>query len=545
MPSRRQILPHPPQGVGFRLAIILAVLGLSMVGFQGLVAQDGPPKPCPGPGGKPVLIGPVASEQTAPADLKLAQPGECDLPLPINLASALRLADARPIVIAAAEASLKVALAQLDQARVLWLPDVFLGGNYYRHDGGAQGNSGLLLVNGRNQWMLGGGPVAVFAATDAIFGPLALKQTVKAREIDIQTARNDALLAVSDAYWGVQQARGRLAGAQETVSKATALAERIKSLARDLTPPNETNRSLAELAELQQAEALARESWRVASADLTRVLRLNPGAVVVPLEPPHLQMTLLSPQEKVDDLIPIGLMSRPELASQQALVEATLIRIRQEKMRPLLPSLVLEGNPAPASPAGTLMGGAFYSSTNQMTNPWTGRNDLSVGLYWELRNAGLGNMAQVKVRQGEQQQALVEWFRIQDRVAAEVAQALAQLKSAAARVGQAEEGLKQAQITYEGNIKGLSQTTRFGDILTLVNRPQEVVAALQMLARSYDNYYTSVNDYNRAQFRLYHALGFPAGILACERTPGQVLQIDTTRPPEMAPVIATEPCQCR
>ena len=56
---------------------------------------------------------------------------------------------------------------------------------------------------------------------------------------------------------------------------------------------------------------------------------------------------------------------------------------------------------------------------------------------------------------------------------------------------------KQAQESYTGNLKGLSETTRFGDMLTLVNRPQEVVAALQQLATAYDNYFSTVNEYNR------------------------------------------------
>ena len=96
-------------------------------------------------------------------------------------------------------------------------------------------------------------------------------------------------------------------------------------------------------------------------------------------------------------------------------------------------------------------------------------------------------------------------------MAAEVVQAHAQLQSAAARDAQAEDGPEGSADDFAGNLKGMSETTRFGDLLVLVNRPQEVVAALQQLARAYDNYFVSVNDYNRAQFRLYRALGYPAG----------------------------------
>ena len=63
--------------------------------------------------------------------------------------------------------------------------------------------------------------------------------------------------------------------------------------------------------------------WKpCASADLTQVLRLDPRAVVEPLENDHLQITLIDPTRGLDDLIPIGLTNRPELASQQALVQA-------------------------------------------------------------------------------------------------------------------------------------------------------------------------------------------------------------------------------
>ena len=82
----------------------------------------------------------------------------------------------------------------------------------------------------------------------------------------------------------------------------------------------------------------------------------------------------------------------------------------------------------------------------------------------------------------------------------------------------------------------MSQTTRFGDVLMLVNRPQEVVAALQQLATSYDNYFISVNDFNRAQFRLYHAMGYPARILACDRPTGEIQAVDTSRPFRLPPV---------
>ena len=69
----------------------------------------------------------------------------------------------------------------------------------------------------------------------------------------------------------------------------------------------------------------------------------------------------------------------------------------------------------------------------------------------------------------------------------------------------------------------MGQTRRpGGNVILLVIRPQEAVASVQALSQAYYDYYGSVADYNRAQFRLYRALGNPAQSLACEGSPGIV-----------------------
>lgn len=505
-----------------------------------LAPTDVPPGFPPEPTG--ALRGPIVSAGQTPIPINDAQPEPGDRLLPINLATALRLSDARPIVIAAAQASVQYAAAKVAQAQVLWLPTVYLGASDYYHAGGGSGNSGIQFINSRNEFMAGVGANAVFATTDAIFTPLSARQVLRAKEIDVQTAKNDALREAAEAYFTVQQARGRLAGNQDAVAKGRALLERVEKLSKDLTPAFEIDRVRARLAEIEQAAALSRQDWRVASASLTRALRLDPTTVALPLEPPHLQVTLLSPDEIVDTLIPIGLTNRPELASQQALVEATLIRIRQERMRPLIPSVVLLGDAVPTGPGNFLMGGAFRSTVNGNLNPWTARIDPSAQLLWEVRNLGFGNRALVRERQAQQQQTLVELYRIQDNVAADIAQAHAQVEAAFVRIAKAQEGLIEAHKNFEGNMKGLRETIRFGDILQLVVRPQEAVAALTTLNQSYENYYLSIADYNRAQFRLYWSMGYPAGVLACERTPGEQVPVNPERPPPLPPVHAPPPC---
>jgi hypothetical protein len=101
---------------------------------------------------------------------------------------------------------------------------------------------------------------------------------------------------------------------------------------------------------------------------------------------------------------------------------------------------------------------------------------------------------------------------------------------------QADRALRTAIITLNGTYEGLQQTTRLGNVLVLVHRPQEAVFALQLLNVAFNEYFATVGDYNRAQFELFHALGYPAREVAALRTPGPVLPVDTARPAYLPPV---------
>ena len=90
--------------------------------------------------------------------LKPARLESSDFRFPINLATALRLSDARPLIVAAAQASVWVAEAQLTRAKVLWVPQLNIGGDYIRHDGGGPDfNKGILTAPSVNFFYGGGG----------------------------------------------------------------------------------------------------------------------------------------------------------------------------------------------------------------------------------------------------------------------------------------------------------------------------------------------------------------------------------------------------
>jgi outer membrane protein TolC len=491
------------------IAFLIAVF--PVMGCRATRSGDGPrivPLPV-----LPVALSPSADAASAIASNLPAIPTTVpdERPLPINLPTALQLSGANPLDIVLASQRLRAADAQLQRANAMWLPTIYFGTDYFRQDGSIQAVGGNVSDVSKSSFMVGATPNVVVAVTDAIFAPLAAKQVVRARQSDMQAARNDSLLSVAEAYFSVQQARGELAGAVDSAKRTEDLANRVEKLSEALIPPVEKNRTLTELSHRRQTVESASERWQSASAELNRLLRLDPSAVAVPMEPPHLQVNLIDLSRPVDDLIPVALTYRPELASHQALVQAALARIRQEKMRPLLPSVLIRG--AATNPAGTLAAGYFGGGTDSDLSNFGLRNTIDFQLLWEVQNLGFGNRALVRQREAENQEAILLLFQTQERIAAEVVQARAQAISAARRMQQAEEGLKNALVTVEKNLEGVQQTRSINGSLVLVFRPQEVVASIQSLDQAYRDYYGSIADSNRAQFRLYRALGQPAQCL--------------------------------
>ncbi|HEV3416933.1 MAG TPA: TolC family protein, partial [Pirellulales bacterium] len=132
---------------------------------------------------------------------------------PIDLATALRLADAGNLQVAYAREQIRQALARADRANVLWLPSIRAGVGFNNHEGAIQNVAGGQIDTNRGAVYLGAGATgfgngsptvpgvyANFSLADAIFQPLAAQQLVGARKQAAAAVQNDTLLRVALAY---------------------------------------------------------------------------------------------------------------------------------------------------------------------------------------------------------------------------------------------------------------------------------------------------------------------------------------------------------
>jgi outer membrane protein TolC len=435
---------------------------------------------------------------------------------PIDLATALKLAGVRDLDIAIARQRVAVALAGLSQARALWLPSLFIGPTWYRADGQIQTVAGQVETIDRSGLFLGAsaalantfpgpppgtgipslnGLSATLRISDAIIEPMAARRIADANRASLQTATNDAMLRIAEAYFDLQNFSGQLAIAREAAGNAEQLSNITGSYAR-LGQGLEADhrRALAELKRRRKDLQLASGRLLVSSANLVRLLVLDARMVIAPVEPAETIIRLIPDDIVLDDLVVQGLRRRPELANAQEIVEATLLRLKQARLRPLVPSVAL-----------TFAGGGFGGGQNGFFGNFGPRGDTVASLFWDLRNLGFTDCAIMRRRSAEHEVALLEKIRTEARVAAEIVGSYEARQAANRQITEASQAVIEALDSLKLNFINIRQ----GAELPRATRPIEVLQPIQALAQARLDYLDSVLEYNRSQFRLNRAIGRP------------------------------------
>jgi outer membrane protein TolC len=438
---------------------------------------------------------------------------------PIDLASALRLAGARDVDIAIARHQVLRALGELDQARGLWLPSLFTGPTYYRLDGKVQEIDGKILTVSRNSLFLGSTaslansfPAAppgsgfpplnslsgVLRISDAVYGLRAAQRVVAANKAGVNVATNNALLAATESYFDLQLAAGRLAIAREAVGNSEVLAAITGTYARTGAGLEADHRRiLTELRSRKGAVRAAVGELEVASANLVRTLLLDPRVVMAPVEPAETVVRVIDESITVEDLICHGWRYRPELAQARELVEASVLRLKQAKLRPFVPSLAL-----------TYAGGGFGGGQNGSFGNFNTRGDFAASLFWDLR--GLGVIDRGVIRSAEAQRGIADtdFVRVEAQVANDIVAAFKARIAAAQWMDEVRVSVTEAVDSLNLNLSNI----RRGAGLPGATRPIEVLQPIQALAAARVDYLNAVLAYNRSQFRLLRAIGQPPSV---------------------------------
>jgi outer membrane protein TolC len=462
---------------------------------------------------RPDTTGPVrpAGAVEAP-DAKGSPPAPRPHPPPdseetIDLGIALRLAGVDNPTINLAREQVREALATQLAARSLLLPSVNIGGNYRNHHGALQASPGFIRTVDSQSLYLGFGARTVGAESvafpgirlfahlgDAVYEPLAARQRVAARQSDAQAVQNDVLLRVATAYLELVGAEARLAVVRQGEADVAEVARLTRVYAeRGEGRQGDADRAASHADLIRREVHQAEEEVAVASAELARLLSLDPSVRLRSPGGAVLPVRLIPEDSDPEPLVAEALRTRPEVFARSAEIQEAQVRVRQERVRPWVP-LVSVGY------SGGLFGGGS-NLVDPAFGPLRGRSDFDAFAVWNVQNLGFGNLAQVRRADAGMVRAVAAYDLAVNEVRREVAEALADARTAARQIEAARAAVASAE---EGFRLEMRRVVQGGPGL---GRPIEILDSFRQLLDARRELARAVIGFDVEQFRLFVAVG--------------------------------------
>ncbi len=408
--------------------------------------------------------------------------------LPIDLPTALRLADERNLDVAIYVARIAEASAKVAEAQTLAVPAIRVGADYARHTGNIQETSGQVLDADRAARGSGVSTELKVDITDAVFAPLVAKQNRAAAAAASNANRHRVFVDVATAYLRLLESRAESAIVQRALERATDLA----TLTANYAEAGEGLESDAQMAAVQpllwqQRRVATQERNETAAAELSRLLHLDPSVVLEPMESEIPPLEIFSDNEDVGQLISRAVTSRPEAEQYNALVAAAQADLSAEHYKLFVPDVALD--------YGKQRFGGGPGSAIDNTDD---RSDLALTLYWQFDSFGLGHRARANEKRAQLQRIGLERDKLRDSIAAEVREDYARVRSFKQQLTLTDVTVERAQKAYTLN------RARIYDHQGL---PLEVLQAMQMLAAAEVARLEARVNYSLAQIRLHTAIG--------------------------------------
>jgi outer membrane protein TolC len=489
------------------------------------LSQPSPSRPNDPPGSTLVGSGPVLSQETpvgpsAPIpQASVAPEGQT-----IDLSSALRLAGVQNLALVVAQQRVEYAVALQQFAAAQILPTLNLGGNYDSHTGTLQQDPGNMLTVDRSAMYVGAGSNAVGSGTvqipglvynlnlaEAIFGYLVTRQDTRQAQFDRRTVDNNVLRDVALAYTDLSRAAGLRALAVLARNDTGEIARLTADYAKTGEGrPADANRAATEFARRDQElqEALAAEAQ--ASHALVELLNLDPLLRLVPLQSQVVPQPVVPTQMSLSELLAVAALNRPELSARRTAIRGALVELEGARVLPFSPT-VLMGFSGGAFGGGSDIGA---SEGQPRFGEISDRTDLDIALYWSLRNLGVGNKALIDAARARLHTSELQELDVLDTVRDEVVTAyvqalawLAQVKWHAQAVRAGEQAAKEDLIRVRGR-QGL---------------PIELLDSVRQVIDARRDYLNAIIDYNRAEVRLYVAIGNPPADMLARPVPDPLL----------------------
>lgn len=409
--------------------------------------------------------------------------------LPIDLPTALRLAGAQNLDIQIARQAVEEAEADRLSAIEQFFPWLAPGIAYHRRDGLAQAiPAGMISDTNFYSYQPGVTIAAEAVLGDAIYKTLAAKQMVRAAERGLEAQRNSSVLSAAQGYFDLANDQALVAVARQALETSELYEQQLReavSIGVAFKGDELRVQAQTEVYRIGLRQALERQ--RIAAARLARILHLDPAVELVSEASGLAPLQLYDEDASQEELIDRALSDRPEMKREQALVSAARHAEDGAVYGPLIPSV-----------GAQIFAGALGGGHDDEASNFGAMQDYVVGLGWRIGPGGLFDIG--RIRAGRARLAAVQLAnaKLRDAITTEVVERLARAKSLFDQLALTKRNLATANDT----LRLTRERKRYGVGVVL-----EDIQAQQSLNRARADYFTTIAEFNKAQFELNQALG--------------------------------------
>jgi outer membrane protein TolC len=415
-------------------------------------------------------------------------------PVPINLDTVLRLAESQNAQIAIARARLEEACADKSLADKGWLPTVYVGTAYYRHEGGIADEEGSLVHSSFGSIFAGVEITSRLDLKEFVFQKVNAERQVRQQRGEISRVTSETLLDASSTYVDILAARTGEAIARSMKKDLENLLERTQKLAS--TEPGariEVNRVQAQLQATERIIVEMRQDSVRAAFKLAYVLGLDPSTTeLIPVDDELIAFDLVDVSPPVSELVARALTSGPgvrEMESLLALINETMQRSQGcGKYMPIFETRVDEG--------------AFGTGPGDDMR-WDNRLDLGLQVRWNLTNAFTAK-EQRRILDAKSQQAHLAYQDLRGKLTAGVQESREAIIQGREQMKLGKEQIQSAREAHRLSDERLRNTLPGSSA-------SEVLLSLQALSAAQGSYLNAIRGYDKAQLRLMVLVGAAMG----------------------------------
>ncbi len=450
-------------------------------------ARHEEPRTAVKPGTPAVLPEPSTSFAQEKAGAAPAAPEQV---LPVSLDTVFRLAEEQNAQVALARARVREACAEKAVAAKAWLPAIYVGTAYYRHEGGIQNEDGTLQHSSFGA-LFGGLEVnARLDPRDVAYQQVNAARKVWQQKGELTRINHETLLDASGTYVDLLAARTGEVLIQNSLKNLKELEDRAQALVKsgEKAAAVEVARIQTELHGRQQALARLRGEAQAASAKLAYLLGVDSRTRLVPLEERFMPLELVDVSPPVDQLVAQALASGPGVREMEGML--ALIHESMEKAKG-------PGQYLPVVQLRMLQGG--FGAGNGSELDWDNRWDLGVQFRWNLTECVTKRDRQ-RVAQARLDQLHFAHQDLRGKLTLGVQEARDSIFSAREQINAAQKQVQEAEQAYK-----LSKEQMLANIQGVT--PSVVQMSIQAVTLAQSNLVQAVRAHNRAQLRLLLLLG--------------------------------------